>query len=350
MKRILPVAIVVITAVLSTHFAQAKWIWTPETGWFRAETVPRATPEQAFKRAKELYDSGEFKKAQIEFRNFLRFFAGHDLQEEALFLVANAAFSAEDIWKAHQHILAYWKVYPKGLYASRLVELDYKVAMKLLAGNWGRRYGIPVLPGGVTGRGVLEQLLERFPYHPLADDAQLALGNFHLQRDNYPEARLAYESLLIRYPGRETREEARFMLALATLLDSQGLQYDAAALQDAAGEFQYFTALFPQSEKAPEASVLLKRTVTALGRKDLHVAIYYLKTGHRDAAAYCLRSMEARYSGTQLGDIAFELLGAIGSGQTKRQVMRSAKRLDRKLYEERDRSENAEKDLERLGL
>ena len=140
------------------------------------------------------------------------------------------------------------------------------------------------------------------------------------------------------------------MLALATILDSQGLQYDAAVLQDGAGELQYFTALFPQSERAPEASVLLTRIVTALGRKDLHVAIYYLKVGRRDAAAYYLRFVEGRYRDTQLGDVAFELLDAIESGQTRRQVMRSAKQLDRKLYEGRQRSENFEKDLEKLGL
>jgi len=350
MKRIMPAAYLLIAVAAFIHSAQAKWVWTPQTGWFRAETVPRATPEDSLKTAKDLYDSGQFKKAHVELTRFLRFFPGHELQEEVLPLAANAAFKAGDVWKAHQHVLAYWNNYPRGTHTSQLVELDYMVAVKLIEGNWGRLYGIPLLPGGVTGRGVLEQLLERSPYHPLADDAQLELGNFYLERRNYPEARLAYESLLLRYPQRETCEEARFNLAVATVLDSQGIDYDVALLQDAAGEFQYFAALFPQSDLAPEASLLFRRIVIALGRKDLRVALYYIRTGHRDAAAYYLRSVESRYRGTSVGDAAFALLGAIGSGQSNRRVASLAKRLSREVYDDRETSENFENQLQRLGL
>jgi len=349
-NKLLPAALLMIALAAVMPPAQAKWVWTPETGWFRVESVPREAPEEGLEKAKESYEAGDYKKAQVELQNSLRFAAPDEVREEALFLAASASFEAGDIWKAHHHVLAYWQAYPKGPHTSQLVELDYKIALRLLGGKWGRIYGVPLLPGGITGRSVLEKLLDRAPYHPLADDAQLALGDFYLRRENYPEAKLAYEALVIRYPQRETAEEARLMLAVATALDSQGIEYDTGVLQDAAGEFEYFTAIFPNADKRSVASTMFNRIVTALGRKDLQTGLYYLRTGHRDSAAHYLRSVETRYRGARLGDVAFELLGALESGQSNRHIMSLAKRLNRDLYKERERSEEYEHYLQRLGL
>ncbi len=348
-KRLPPVLLTVLLA-FSSGVAYAKWVWTPETGWFRSEAIPRMSPEDTFQRAKDHYEAGDFKHSLSGFRSFLRLNPSHSLAEEALSFAAKAAFGTRDFWKAHKLSVSYLDKYPAGQHASELIKLEYNAGLEFFEGSWRRVYGIPLLPGAGAGRKVMETILERAPYHSLADDAQLKLADYYFREEVYDEARLACELLLMRYPDRETAEDAQFMLALSSLLYSQGIEYDAGELQDAAGEFQLFAASYPRSPDAEAASILFARTYAGLARKDLLIAVYYLKRGRRDAAAVYLRSVAGRYPTSDYAQAARTLLDALKSGTSTRRVLRQARGLDEEAYSARPRLETLERDLERLGL
>jgi hypothetical protein len=73
----------------------------------------------------------------------------------------------------------------------------------------------------------LQFLVDRIPQGAYADDALMALGDEYLRREEYEDAALQYQNLLLRYPDSEWSFRARLRLADAYLARDQGAAYHA---------------------------------------------------------------------------------------------------------------------------
>jgi tol-pal system protein YbgF len=91
----------------------------------------------------------------------------------------------------------------------------------------------------------LGELVERFPQNPLADDAQLLLGELHFMRHGYAEAAAAFREVLHRWPHGDKAPEAQLKLA-----DCQFAQGRQAAGREA---LRAVIAHYPRSPVARQA-------------------------------------------------------------------------------------------------
>jgi hypothetical protein len=108
-----------------------------------------------------------------------------------------------------------------------LVEVErmtFEAANNILA----RTRGIAgIFRSDTLGFEGLQFLVDRIPQGAYADDALMALGDEYARREEYEDAALQYQNLLLRYPDSEWSFRARLKLADVYLARDQGAAYHA---------------------------------------------------------------------------------------------------------------------------
>src|SRR5277367_3552521 len=119
-------------------FAQAVWIWTPETGKFvNPKWEVKPTPEDQLEYAQSFRDQGNCKKAMIEYKKLIKAYPRAKEAPEAEFYIGQCL---EDMVKPYEAYQAYQLVidkYPFSERAAQIVVLEYNIANHLLE-NRGR--------------------------------------------------------------------------------------------------------------------------------------------------------------------------------------------------------------------
>ncbi len=78
--------------VLPLSEAQAKWVWTPETGWMNAKATPKPSAEEQLEEGMRLYKKKRYDRAYTAFAMVRRFYPEFERVEEADFLAAECLF------------------------------------------------------------------------------------------------------------------------------------------------------------------------------------------------------------------------------------------------------------------
>jgi outer membrane protein assembly factor BamD (BamD/ComL family) len=108
-----------------------------------------------------------------------------------------------------------------------LVEVErmtYEASTNILASTRGFA---GIFRSDKLGYEGLEFLVDRIPQGAYADDALMALGDEYARREEYEDAALQYQNLLLRYPDSEWSFRARLRLADVYLARDQGAAYHA---------------------------------------------------------------------------------------------------------------------------
>src|ERR1041384_4238847 len=176
------------------------WTYEPVGGegkWQRS----RATNQLDV--AQKAFDRKDYGLALKAARRVVKVWPLSDYAPQAQYLVGRcyeAKGQDEKAFKEYQKVL---EKQPKSANFEEIVQRQFGIANKYLAGKWFRLWGyIPIFPSMDKTAQMYDKIVKNGPYSELAPQAQLNIGAAREKQSNYPLAAKAYETAADRYNDR----------------------------------------------------------------------------------------------------------------------------------------------------
>lgn len=280
------------------HECPAPLVYRPGEGWVY-ETPgeegkwTRVRAEDQLQVSEEAFAKKDYSLAIKSSRRVVKVWPLSDYAPRAQYLLGRSyegKGNDEKAFKAYQTLL---ERYPKFGSAQEVLERQFEIANRYLAGKWFRLWGtIPFFPSMEKTVAMYEQIVRNGPFSPVAPRAQMNIGaarenqtSFFNRIDPFQEAVVAYEKAADRYhdnPG--IASEALFKAGMAYYRQARKADYDQSVAQQAYATFSDFIVLYPNHEQVPEAQALMAELRTEQARGFFLTARYYDRRGKLPAA------------------------------------------------------------------
>lgn len=282
---------IVVCLLLLPYRSPAPLIYTPGEGW----TYEPVGGEGSWQRtrakdqlivAQDAFDKKDYGLALKAARRVVKVWPLSDYSPQAQFLVGRCyelkGFD-ERAFKAYQKLL---DDYPKAINYDDVLQRQYEIANRFLAGEWFRLWNyIPLFPSMERTAGLFESIVKNGPYSEVAPKAQMKIGETREKQANYPEAVKAYERAADRYHDRPAvAAKALFKEGLAYEKQARKAEYDQSTAADAIATLTDFMALYPDDPRVHQAQQIIAALKTEQARGNFEIARFYEKDGKWVAA------------------------------------------------------------------
>lgn len=187
----------------------------------------------------------------------------------------------------------------------------------------------------------------KFPYNPLAIEAELAIADAQYNRENYADSQIAYQNFRDLHPSHTKTDYVIYKTAMSYYLQlPDTIDRDLTLGNDAIYHFDEVIKLFPKSQYATEAKQKRQEVYNMLAEKELYIADFYFKQQKYTAALRRYEQCLVRFP--SLGYDPRATMGAIRSALAAGENEK-AKKLVRDLTTKYPQSEEA-KDAKSKGL
>lgn len=149
-----------------------------------------------------------------------------------------------------------------------------------------------------------EALLLQYPGSGIIDDAQYYLGMCKFQRDEYILAAYEFSKLIKNIPASEFVPQAQFMLAESYYELSPDYTLDQKYTAKAIEEYQAFIDFFPLDEKVSEAEQKIFELNDKLAHKEYKIAYIYQKMDYYTASLKYYENVVEVYHDTPYAPLA----------------------------------------------
>ena len=315
-----------------------------------------------FERASNLYESGKIEEALAAVKPLakLRKYRDAYVREDALFLLGECYFDQQRYPAADDAYSEVLNQYPNSRYTDKITKRLFHIARIWLnqpsfanqqdiqpvnyerpsstpppeTGSKGAKplsYRIPILPNmsdrkrpvfDTQGRALnsLRHIWLKDPTGPLADDALMLTGTYHLRNGNYLEADRLFSILRSEYPKSEHIESAFVIGSHVKLMSYQGASYDRTKLDEAEKLKKSSLTLFPESKDSSRLKKELTKVQELKVRREWERVLLYQQKGKpQSVAVYCKllidkypNSPYARKAETLLQQMDPQLLARMG--------------------------------------
>ncbi len=313
MLRCLPAAWIAGLLVLACIApAEAKWVWTSDTGFVDTKDYETADPQELYEKAKGLYDAGKYSDAATEFARIALYSSEETFRERAGFMAGESLFQAGKYYKAYVALEDYLAYYPRTPRLKDVIKRQLDVGLKLLEGAKKDLLGMPILSGFSTGLEVMRKVLDKHPFEDFSDEYHFQLCARLEQADKHEDAALEWETFLQRYPSSDFAPTALFRKGDSQLKEFEGVDYDPKPLVNAKRTFEDYVQHNPHGDKVKEAEQRLLDIAEKAAEKDYNTAIFYLKDMDKPGSARMyLESLIADYPQTTWAQKARETLAKL---------------------------------------
>lgn len=275
----------VLVCVLAFPFrSPAPLIYRPGEGW-SYEPVggggskwqrPRAKEQLAV--AQAAFDKKDYSLAARAARRVARVWPLSDYAPQAQYLVGRcyeAQGKEEKAFNEYQKVL---DQQPKTGNFQDIVQRQYAIANKFLAGKWFKLWGIIPYPSLDKTAEMFEKVVKNGPYSDVAPQAQLKLGATREKQKDYPAAAKAYETAADRYHDRSAvAADAIYREGLAYDKQAEKAEYDQGTAGQAIAAFTDFITLYPSDPRAAEAQKIVAALKSEQARGSFEIARFYEK-------------------------------------------------------------------------
>ena len=280
------------------HDCPAPLVYRPGEGWVY-ETPgeegkwTRARAEDQLQVAEEAFAEGDYGLSIKASRRVVKVWPLSDYAPRAQYLLARSYEGKGHDEKAFRSYQVLLEKYPKFANAQEVLQRQFEIANRYLAGKWFRLWGtIPFFPSMERTVAMYEKIVRNGPFSPVAPRAQMNIGaarenqrNFFNRIDPFREAVQAYEKAADRYHDNpEIASEALFKAGMAYYRQARKADYDQSVAQQASATFNDFIVLYPNHEQVPEAQALMSELRTEQARGFFMTARYYDKRDKVPAA------------------------------------------------------------------
>lgn len=138
----------------------------------------------------------------------------------------------------------------------------------------------------------------KFPYSPLAIEAELAIADAQFARENYPDAQVAYQNFRDLHPKHARIDYVIYKTAMSYYMQlPDTIDRDLTLSTDAIYHFDEVIKSFPKSEFFIDAKAKRQELYSKLAEKELYIADFYFKQGKYLAAIRRYEACLNKYSG-----------------------------------------------------
>ncbi len=188
----------------------------------------------------------------------------------------------EKAFKAYQKLIV---EYPKLTNYNEIVERQFMIANRFLAGEWFKIWDIiPFFPSMDKTIKLYEQIIKNGPYSDVAPPAQLNIASAYekgkvlgVTVPKYPEAAKAYERAADRYADQKWGTEALYKAGVTYTKQAKRAEYDQSIAAQAITTFTDFKTLHPEDPRVGETDKIIESLKTEQARGSFDIARYYEK-------------------------------------------------------------------------
>lgn len=304
--------ICILNTVVLSETALAYWIWTPEIGrWINPKHAVKATAEEQFEWASNLYEEKDYSKAAGEFERLIVKFPNSKYAPKALYY---QGLCLEQVDYYYQAYISYDKVlreYPTFENISEIIEREFKIGEAFLAGEKRKAMGLKLFPSMDSALEIFTSIAENAPFSEYGAKAQFNVGVVMKKSKRYIEAKEAFDKVILNYPDSTIAEQARYEAANSSFLAAGKPAYEQTQTQDAIEEFSRFL----DSAEDEKLTGGAQEQLLALQEKDAEhlyeIAKFYEKMKKYEAAEMYYKEIMEKYSNTSFSAKAKEKLDAL---------------------------------------
>jgi outer membrane protein assembly factor BamD len=259
------------------------WTYEPVGGEGKWQ---RARAQEQLQVAQEAFERKNYSLALKAARRVVKVWPISDYAPQAQYLVGRcyeAKGKDEKAFKEYQKLM---EKSPKGANYAEVLQRQYAIADRYLAGKWFWAYGIiPLFSSMDRTAQMYEKIVKNGPFSDVAPEAQLKVGAAREKQRDYPLAVKAYELAADRYHDRPVyAAEALYRQGKAYNKQALKSDYDQTTAAQAIATFTDFMTYYPDDPRSAEAAKLVAALRTEQARGNFRTAKFYEKY-HRWAGA-----------------------------------------------------------------
>ncbi len=145
-----------------------------------------------------------------------------------------------------------------------------------------------------------QTIIDNYPYHALAIDAELQIADAYFEDERYDEALSYYRSFSDLHPQHERVPYTVLRSALCQYRQIHSIDRDQTATREAQTYLERLIRNHPYAEETREGETLLRELRTRLSRNMMQLGDFYLKRDEFQAAAERYRTVLNVYPGLGL--------------------------------------------------
>lgn len=291
MKRWLALTFLIVAGFLAWPLTcPAPLIYKPGEGW-SYESVGggkwvRARAKDQYDAAKEAFDKKNYRVATKAARRTVKKWPLSDYAPDAQYLLGRSYEARKWDERAFKEYQILAEKYPKVENYSEVLQRQFDIANRFLAGQWFRLWGvIPFFPNMDKTVTMFEKIIRNGPYSAVAPQAQMNVGTAREKQKDYPEAVRAYEKAAdVYHDQRPVASEATYRAGQAYNKQAKKAEYDQSAAAQAIDKFTDFVILFPNDPRAAEAQKTISSLKTVQAQGAYKIARFYESKKHWDGA------------------------------------------------------------------
>jgi outer membrane protein assembly factor BamD len=251
------------------------WTYEPVGGGGRWQR-PRAKDQLDV--AQAAFDQKDYSLALKAAKRVVNVWPLSDYAPQAQYLVGRCYEAKARYEKAFQEYQKVLDKQPKIAQYQEIIQRQYEIANRFLAGRWFRLWGVIPYPSKEKTAEMYERIVRNGPYSDIAPQAQLKLGETREKQSNYDLAAKAFETAADRYNDRpKIAAEALFREGQAYRKEAQTAEYDQSAAGQAIATFTDFMTLYPNEPRVPEAQKIISSLRAEQARGSYQIAKFYEK-------------------------------------------------------------------------
>lgn len=275
--------------------------------------------EETFKRASSLQGIDRrdaFRAAATKYASAAKNWRSSALEQDALLMMGESYFFAEDYYKAEQAYAELVKGYSRNRY------LDHVDARRFeIADYWLKRDSVehkpfvmvnftddklPLNDTAGHGKRVLEKMRLDNPTGKASDDATMRLAVRSFEKGDYETAADTFSDLRITYPDSEHQFQAQFLELQSLLASYQGPKYSSVPLTEAEKRVKQIARQFPKEgqEHQKDLNIAYAKIRYLLAERHWDQAEFRRKKQQWGSARFHLKQLEDEFSDTPFAEQA----------------------------------------------
>jgi outer membrane protein assembly factor BamD len=258
-----------------------KWIMD---GFQLGGSVADTSTEQ-LKSAREFEKAGEKAKALDAYRKLYKHYPISTEAPAAMLRIAQLLEESEDYEKAFSAYDTYLSKFPEGKDFKLALDSMVQLGKRFMNGERRRLFGLKMFSSNQRAEEMFDAILKRAPFSTQAPQVMLYKAAMLERQGKDQEAIAAYQEILERFPSDPAAEDAQYQIGyirLKNVRDGSNNRQDKIRAQES---FEDFLNRAPDSGKAVQAKENLQKLEKGHRQSILEVAKFYEKTGKFKAAA-----------------------------------------------------------------
>jgi outer membrane assembly lipoprotein YfiO len=286
--------------IFSAPSVYAEWVWVPEIGWVNSRYNRRAVAQELFNKGKQEMAQKNYDEAVSLFNKVVSDHPTVPESKEALYLFSDCLTAQGSYYEAYLICEEYLEKYPDSSLLPQILKKEYELGTLLLQGKGHRRkmLGIGMLSSVSLGQDILNKVIKASPYADFADDAYIAMADYHFAEREFPEAQEIYKKIIKEYAQSEWLPYAQYQLALCAMEQFRGFPYEREPLLLAEKRLQEYFIKYPNGSQMEQARQKHKEVRNLLAQKEVETALFYVDQGLWHSAKICLVYAVKEYSDT----------------------------------------------------